>query len=120
MRHKLMGYGAIAILAAAIGGTAAAQQTQALTVTASVTQQQCLTGDFVAVVLHADAESTSQPIGFAWDFNNDGQLDTRLRTSADAIRIFPDEVAVTVRVVARNAEGDLAQDTVTFGTLRCE
>jgi hypothetical protein len=111
--------GAAVLLGAAAAWPAAAETTQSLTLTAVVVNQQCLGGDFVAVVLSAQVNSTSQPVVFRWDLNNDGTLDTPVRPRPLALGIYPDEALVTARVVARNAEGDLAQDTVTFGTLRC-
>jgi PKD repeat protein len=97
-----------------------AQQTQSITVTAFVSDQRCISGDVVAVALGATADSTSEPVAYAWDFNNDGTFDTRFRTNPNAVRFYPDEVTRTVRVLARNAAGEFAQDTVTFSTLRCE
>lgn len=93
---------------------------QALSVTASVTDQVCQGGDFVRVTLTAFAQSSSQPVRYRWDFTNNGSFDTGIRTNPTVSNLYPDEVTVTARVGAGNPEGDRAQDTVTFGTLRCE
>ena len=61
---------------------------QTLTVTGFVVEQECLSGDFVAVTLSATAESTSSPVGFRWDFTNNGTFDTRLRTNPTVPKIY--------------------------------
>jgi hypothetical protein len=109
----------IAILSS-ISVSPATAEPQSLTVTAFVTNQTCMGGDFVRVNFSASATSSSNPVGFRWDFNNDGRFDTQLNTDPDAARIFPDETSVTSRVGALNREGNRAQDSITFGTLRCQ
>jgi PKD repeat protein len=98
----------------------AGAQTESLTVTAFVENQTCMGGDFVKVDFTATATSSSNPVGFRWDFNNDGRFDTQLSTNPDASRIFPDETTVTVTVGALNREGNRARDSITFATLRCQ
>jgi hypothetical protein len=90
-----------------------------LTLAASVVSQTCQGGDFVKVTLTALAESSSQVLGYKWDFTNDGRLDTRVLSNPTIDHLYPDEINVTARVVAKNAEGDRASDTITFATLRC-
>ena len=105
----------------AIGSAQAGPKTpQALSVTAAVVDQQCRGGDFVRVTLTATAASTSQPVRYRWDFTNNGSFDTPVLANPTVSRLYPDEVNVTARVGAGNAEGDRATDTVTFSTLRCE
>jgi hypothetical protein len=91
-----------------------------LTLTASVANQACMGGDFVRVTLTATAESSSDVLGYRWDFRNDGRFDTRVLQSPTVNTRYPDEINVTAKVIARNAEGNMASDTVSFATLRCE
>jgi uncharacterized protein (DUF58 family) len=105
----------------AVGSAQAAPKTpQSLSVTGFVVDQQCRGGDFVRVTLSATAQSSSQPVQYAWDFTNNGSFDTGVLTNPTVSRLYPDEVNVTARVGARNPEGNRAVDTVTFSTLRCE
>ena len=104
----------------AISVSPAIAEPQSLTVTAFVENQTCMGGDFVRVNFSATATSSSNPVGFRWDFNNDGRFDTQLSTDPNAARIFPDEVNVTSTVGALNREGNRARDSITFSTLRCQ
>jgi PKD repeat protein len=104
----------------AISVSPAIAEPQSLTVTAFVENQTCVGGNFVRVNFSATATSSSQPVGFRWDFNNDGRFDTQLSTDPDASRLFPDEATVTSTVGAVNKEGNRARDSITFTTLRCE
>jgi hypothetical protein len=91
-----------------------------LTLTAFVADQRCQpNGDFVDVRLSAMAESSSQVLGYKWDFTNDGRFDTRVLADPSVTHRYADEVTVTARIGARNAEGNQAMDSVTFATLRC-
>ena len=89
-----------------------------LTVEALVSDQVCLNGDTVQVTLTANVDSTSAS-RTRWDFTNDGIFDTRFSLNPTLVTTYPDELDVTARVRAGNAEGNRAQDTVTFQTLRC-
>jgi hypothetical protein len=110
----------ISVLALA-AGPAVARPTApgSLTLTASVVNQSCQGGDFVNVTLSATAQSSSQVLGYKWDFTNDGRLDTRVLSDPTIVHRYLDEINVTARVVAKNAEGNMASDTVTFATIRC-
>jgi hypothetical protein len=110
---------AIAGLLAVAPAGAAPEAPQSISVTASVAGQQCQGGDNVKVSLTADATSTVQPVGYRWDFTNNGSFDTPLIGSPTINHGYPDEVTRTARVVAFNAAGERATDTVTFSTLRC-
>ena len=110
---------AAAVVTGSLGPTVAIADTQALSVTAFVADQQCLGGDFVQVTLSANAQSTSA-VAFRWDFNNDGSWDTRFALDPTVQTTYPDEVTRTARVQAVNRQREVATDTVTFGTLRCE
>ena len=90
-----------------------------LTVTAFVENQVCLSKDFVQVTFSATAESSSQPVGFRWDFNMDGQADTARSTDPSAMHVYPDESVATSKVVAVNKQDNRAQDSITFTTLKC-
>lgn len=89
-----------------------------LNVTAIVLDQQCMGGDFVQVTLSATGSSSS-PVRFAWDFENNGSIDTGPLMRPRIQHTYLDEINVTARIVARNMEGDQASDTVTFSTLNC-
>ena len=114
---------AIALLTvptASMAGDMEASFPEALSITAVVADQQCQGGDNVRVTLSATGTSDSRPVKFRWDFTNDGSLDTPVLKSPKIVHTYPDEVTVTARLVARNAAGDMAEDTVTFVTLRCQ
>ncbi|HEY7097828.1 MAG TPA: PKD domain-containing protein [Terriglobales bacterium] len=91
----------------------------ALTVTAMVENQVCLSKDFVQVTFTAVADSDSQPVGFRWDLNNDNKPDTQLNTDPTAVRVYGDESNITVKVVALNKAGERARDILRFATLKC-
>jgi uncharacterized protein (DUF58 family) len=111
----------LGLLALAAGPSVARAATpSSLTLTASVVSQNCQGGDFVNVRLTATADSSSQVLGYRWDFTNDGRFDTRVLSSATINHRYLDEINVTAKVMAKNAEGNIASDTVSFATLRCE
>jgi uncharacterized protein (DUF58 family) len=99
-------------------GVMAAPAAQALTVTAFVVSQSCVSGDVVAVKLSA----TVQPnvfVRYRWDFTNNGTLDTTANSNPTVVHRYPDETRITARVVAIRPDGTRASDTVTFTTRRC-
>jgi hypothetical protein len=100
--------------------SAAPATPQVISVSAFVSSQDCLGGDFVMVTLSADVESSVQPVGFRWDLTNNGSFDTPLRGNPMVQQVYPDEINVTARVLAVNAARERATDTVSFATLRCE
>ena len=91
---------------------------QALTVNAFVVRQVCVNGDVVAVTLSATVQPI-QPVKYRWDFTNNGTLDTLASSNPTVTHRYPDERRFTARVVAVNARGVRAVDTVTFITRRC-
>lgn len=99
---------------------AAKSSPQTLTLTAFVMNQQCQGGDFVRVTLSATVESSSDVLGHKWDWTNNGSFDTRVLPSPTASHLYADEINVTARIGAKNAEGNRASDTISFVTLRCE
>jgi hypothetical protein len=111
----------LAVVAVGAGSAVARSAApQTLTLTASVANQKCQpNGDFVDVTLTATANSSSDVLGYRWDFTNDGRFDTRAMPDATIVHTYADEINVTARVGAKNAEGDKAFDTVSFATLRC-
>lgn len=114
---------AIALLtvpAASMAGDMEASFADAISITAVVVDQQCQGGDNVRVTLSATGTSDSRPVKFRWDFTNDGAFDTGVMNSPKVVATYRDEVTRTARIVARNAAGEIAEDTVTFATLRCE
>ncbi len=90
----------------------------AATLTASVVDQQCQGGDFVNVTLTATLSPQKNGVLYTWDFNNDGVFDTEPSTNPTVSHLYPDEVSVTARVMVTKGRRS-AEDTVTFGTLRC-
>jgi PKD repeat protein len=96
-----------------------AQSSAPLTVTTMVENQVCLSKDFVQVTLSAMATSDTQPVGFRWDFNNDGRIDTQHTTDPSGVHIYADESVVTSKVQAVNKAGQRAQDSISFSTLKC-
>jgi uncharacterized protein (DUF58 family) len=96
----------------------AAPGAQALTVNAFVVRQVCVNGDVVAVALSATVQP-NQPVKYRWDFTNNGTLDTLASSNPTVTHRYPDERRFTARVVAVNARGVRAVDTVTFITRRC-
>lgn len=90
----------------------------AVTLTASVVDQQCQGGDFVNVTLTAALNPPRSGVTYAWDFNNDGVLDTEPSPDPTVSNRYPDEVPVTARVEVTKGRRSLS-DTVTFATLRC-
>jgi uncharacterized protein (DUF58 family) len=111
---KYIGAAALALVLSAIAAPAA----QALTVNAFVVRQSCLNGDFVQVSLSATVQP-NQAVKYRWDFNNDGVFDTVASSNPTVTHRYPDERRVTARVLAVNANGVRAVDTVTFTTRRC-
>jgi uncharacterized protein (DUF58 family) len=109
------------IMAAGLGlilCTMAAPAAQALTVNAFVVRQTCVNGDVVAVTLSATVQP-NQRVRYRWDFNNDGVFDTAASFNATVTHNYRDERRITARVLAVNANGVRAFDTVTFTTRRC-
>ena len=115
---KLIATGFASLLLVAVAISPARSETNA-TLTASVVDQTCQGGDFVNVTLTATVSPPQQGIRYAWDFENDGVIDTQPSSNPTVTHAYPDEVTVTARVVAVKS-GRMKADTVTFGTLRCE
>src|SRR4029453_14452896 len=100
----------------AIGEQALVPET--LNITAILIEEECLGGDFVNVTLSGMGNSSS-PVEFAWDFENNGSIDTGALSNPRVQHSYPDEVHVTPKLFARNDEGQMVSDTITFGTLNC-
>lgn len=62
------------------------------------------------------ATSSSQPVGFRWDFTNDGKFDTQRSTDSNVVQIYADESVFTAKVGAINKACERAQDSITFST----
>ena len=58
-------------------------ETDRIAVTAFVENQVCMGGDFVQVTFSATSRSTVQPVGFRWDFTNNGSFDTARSTDSE-------------------------------------
>jgi hypothetical protein len=121
MQRKIMAVLIAATLLATLAILpAAAADTQALSVDGFVVSQTCLSGDIVQINLSATSQSTSEPVTYVWFLNRDNRPDTSPSTNPNAQTFARDESFKTVRVLARNAEGNLAADTVQIVTRRCE
>jgi uncharacterized protein (DUF58 family) len=90
----------------------------AVTLTASVQNQQCQGGDNVSVTLTATLTPPQRNVRFSWDFNNDGIFDTAPSANPTVTTQYPDEVNVTATVKVTKGTRS-ATDSVTFTTLRC-
>ena len=112
---------AIALSAGLLAATPPAEsaETQSLGVIPLPVAQVCLGPDNVLVALSAFVFTTSEPVVFRWDFNNDGALDSPPRLRPGALHVYPDEFAVTAHIVALNAEGNLSAAVTAFDTLAC-
>jgi len=115
----LLGVAVFGLLLVAIPVQNALTATNAVTLTASVQDQQCQGGDFVNVTLSATLNPPVQNVRFQWDFNNDGIFDTPLSTNPTVTHLYPDEVNVTAVVKVVKGRHSVT-DPVTFSTLRCE
>ena len=96
----------------------AAPTAQALTVNGFVVSQSCVNANIVQVTFSATVQP-NQRVRYRWDFNNDGVFDTPLLLNPTVTHNYRDELIRTARVVAINANGVRAFDTVTFRTRRC-
>jgi hypothetical protein len=121
MRYRrVIGVLAASLALGALSPAAAGADPDTLMLTAFVVDQQCQGGDFVNVTLSANVESSSEVLGYKWDWTNNGRFDTRVLAMPTASHRYLDEINVTARIGAKNTEGDTAFDTVSFATLRCE
>ena len=115
---KLSGGAVLSLILLAIAVPVAHTATTAPRLTAQVQDQQCQGGDFVNVTLTATLQPPQNNVRYAWDFNNDGILDTAPSSNPTVSHLYPDETNVTARVHV--TKGNRSADaTVTFGTLDC-
>lgn len=123
MKNKTMKWiGAAALSLMMIGMTAPSAFTEpaAPTLTASVVSQQCQGGNGVNVTLTAVLSPNRSGVLYAWDFDNDGVLDTVPDANPTVTTLYPDEMVETATVaVIRNGRTKLS-DSTTFQTLRCQ
>lgn len=127
MKKRVLGVALVAALGAGLLPATAALANErseplAINVEGFVVDQQCVGtgGDFVEVTLSAMAQSTVQPVRYAWDFTANGSFDTGPLADPTVQNVYPDEVNVTVRVGAANRNREVDVDTFSFATLRCE
>jgi hypothetical protein len=73
----------------------------------------------VRVTLSATAVSSSEPVLYAWDLNNDGTADTPPSENPATRLTMPDSSFRRVQVIATNPDGDQATDTVPVASRRC-
>ena len=108
----------IGLLLALVPVQIAHTATTAVTLTASVQDQQCQGGDFVNVTLTATLNPPQRNARFSWDFNNDGIFDTAPSPNPTVTHRYPDEANVTATVKVTKGTRTAA-DSVSFATLRC-
>ena len=115
----LVGATVFGLLLTAIPVHTAKTATTAVTITASVQDQQCQGGDFVNVTLTATLNPPQRNVRYSWDFDNDGIFDTAPSRNPTVSHLYLDEVnaTATVRVTKGTRSGT---DSVSFATLRCE
>ena len=123
MRNKTMkwlGAAALSLVMTAVAAPSAFTETEAPpTLTASVVSQQCQGGDGVNVTLTAVLSPNRSGVLYAWDFNNDGVLDTAPDANPTVTTVYPDERVETATVaVIKNGRTKLS-DSITFQTIRC-
>lgn len=122
MRRKLLFVAGIVLVVGVFAGSVAVARPQTpafISVEGYMADQACQGGDNVPTTLTAKARSSSRPVMYRWDFTNNGSFDTLPNRNPRVMTTYADEVNVTALVEATNPDGDVATDTVTFGTLRC-
>ncbi|MEO8439758.1 MAG: PKD domain-containing protein [Spartobacteria bacterium] len=113
---KWLGAAALSLILMAVAAPNALTRT---TLTATVAGQQCQGGDGVSVTLTATLSPPRSGVTYAWDFNNDGVLDTSPSTDPTVSTVYPDEVQATATVSVMKNGRTKGSDSVTFQTLRC-
>jgi uncharacterized protein (DUF58 family) len=114
----LLGAAIVGLLLAIIPVQNAITATSAVTLTASVQDQQCQGGDFVNVTLTATLSPPQRNVRYSWDFNNDGIFDTAPSPNPTVTHLYPDEANATAVVKVTKGTRS-ATDSVSFATLRC-
>ena len=119
MKHnrwfKWIGAAGLALMLSVLAAPAA----RALTVTAFVVKQSCVSGTELVQVTLSARVSPTQPAKYRWDFTTNGTFDTALSSNPTVLHRYPHERRFTARVRAVNARGVVAFDTVTFITRNC-
>jgi len=117
---KWIGAGLLSLVMIGVAAPRAFTQMEAPpTLTASVVSQACQGGDNVSVTLTAVLSPNRTGVLYAWDFNNDGVLDTVPDANPTVTTSYPDEVVVTATVAVIRNNRTKATDSITFQTLRC-
>jgi len=117
---KWIGAGLLSLVMIGVAAPRAFTQMEAPpTLTASVVSQACQGGDNVSVTLTAVLSPNRTGVLYAWDFNNDGVLDTVPHANPTVTTSYPDEVVVTATVAVIRNNRTKATDSITFQTLRC-
>ena len=114
----LLGVAIFGVLLVAVPVQTAKTATTAVTLTASVQDQQCQGGDFVNVTLTATLNPPQRNVRYSWDFNNDGNFDTAPSTNPTVSHLYTDEANATATVKVTKGTRS-ATDSVSFATLRC-
>ena len=122
MKNKTMKWLCAAALSLVVIGVAAPgafTEPAAPTLTASVVSQACQGGDNVNVTLTAVLSPNRSGVLYAWDFNNDGVLDTVPDANPTVTTSYPDETVQTATVAVLKNNRTKLSDSITFQTLRC-
>lgn len=116
-RLRWIAIGGLALVVVTVHPAAAA--VQSLAIRGYVIEQTCY-GEDLFVDMSAVHESSSEPVRFRWDFENDGRWDTPPRIDPSESTLYVgDGQEITVRVGAKNPEGDRAQDRFSFAAVDC-
>lgn len=118
-RIKLLGAAALSLVLVGMVAPDALTEPAATTLTASVVSQQCQGGNGVNVTLTAVLSPNRSGVLYAWDFNNDGVLDTVPDANPTVVQFYPDEVVATASVSVIKGNRTRGSDSITFQTLRC-
>ncbi|MEO7167940.1 MAG: hypothetical protein ABI787_01280 [Spartobacteria bacterium] len=116
---KLLGAAVLSLVLVGMAAPNALTEPAATTLTANVVSQQCQGGDRVNVTLTAVLSPNRSGVLYAWDFNNDGVVDTVPDANPTVVQFYPDEVVATASVSVIKGNRTRGSDSITFQTLRC-
>ncbi len=118
-RIKLIGAVVLSLVLIGVAAPQAFTEPAAPTLTANLVSQRCQGGDGVNVTLTAVLSPARSGVLYAWDFNNDGVLDTAPDANPTVSNVYPDEEVVTASVSVIKGNRTRGSDSLTFQTLRC-
>ncbi len=115
----MFGAAVLGLLLITVAAPSAFTKPAAVTLTASLVDQQCQGGDGANATLTATLSSARSGVTYAWDLNNDGVFDTARTSDPMVVNFYPDEVTVTATVAVMKNGRTKGTALVTFRTLRC-